>query len=181
MKTLIVHPNDNSTNFLCPIYERIENKTVIRGGVTKKALLKIANKHDRIMMMGHGSKLGLLAVSQFYGEGHEDYIIDKNFVSSLSNKDNVFIWCHADMFVNQHQLNGFYSGMFISEVLEAYMYDYEVSQKTIDKSNNVFSKIVSNYINQSSSIIYENVKKEYGSLAKTNPIAKYNHERLFLA
>ena len=71
--------------------------------------------------------------------------------------------------------------MFISEVLEAYMYDYEVSQKTIDKSNKVFSKIVSNYINQSSSIIYENVKKDYGALAKTNPIAKYNHERLFLA
>ena len=38
----------------------------------------------------------------------------------LKKKDNsVFIWCNADQFVNRYNLKGFYTGMFISEVMEA--------------------------------------------------------------
>ena len=36
MQTLIIHPEDKSTDFLCPIYESIKNKEVIRGGISKK-------------------------------------------------------------------------------------------------------------------------------------------------
>ena len=178
MQTLIIHPEDKSTDFLCPIYEGIKNKEVIRGGISKRELLRVVNAHQRVMMMGHGSPLGLFAVGQFEDERYMSNIIDSTFVNSLKNKDNVFIWCHANQFVQQHQLNGFYSGMFISEVEEAILYGYEVDSKIIEESNQAFSKITSYHIHQSSKILYSQITAEYGILADNNPIAKYNHERL---
>lgn len=178
MKTLIIHPEDQSTDFLCPIYKSIKNKCVIRGGITKKELLKVANSHPRIMIMGHGSPLGLFAVGQFDKEGMMSYIVDHTFISALQKKDNVFIWCHANKFVDKHQLTGFYTGMFISEVLEAAMYEIDVNQETINYSNNTFSKLVCKYIMETSDHIYSNVTNEYGGLANYNPIIKYNNEKL---
>lgn len=54
MKTLVIHPADRSTDFLCPIYEPVKNKTVITGGITKEHLRKYIRDHDRIQIMGHG-------------------------------------------------------------------------------------------------------------------------------
>lgn len=178
MQKLIIHPEDKTTDFLCPIYNSIENKLVIRGGVTKKEVLKAVESHNRIMMMGHGSPLGLFAVGQFDKEGMMSYIVDHTFIAALQKKDNVFIWCHANKFVEEHKLTGFYSGMFISEVSEAAMYQFDVSQESINFSNNTFSKLVSNYITESSDHIYSKVTNEYGGLANYNPIINYNNERL---
>ena len=178
MQTLIIHPEDKSTDFLCPIYEGIKNKEVIRGGISKKELLKAVDSHHRIMMMGHGSPLGLFAVGKFEQENYMSYIIDQTFVSALQNKDNVFIWCHANQFVEHHQLTGFYSGMFISEVMEAAMYEFDVSQETIDQSNNIFSEIISKYIDEKSETIHKQVTHDYGALSSCNPIVKYNNNKL---
>ena len=38
MKTLIIHPNDRSTDFLSPIYQSVINATVITGGISKDEL-----------------------------------------------------------------------------------------------------------------------------------------------
>ena len=38
MKTLVIHPEDSSTDFLCPIYETIQRKIVIRKGYSKKEI-----------------------------------------------------------------------------------------------------------------------------------------------
>ena len=178
MKTLIIHPADESTDFLKPIYKNVLNSTLITGDITKAELLQLVHEHDRIMMMGHGSPLGLFAVGQFEKEGMMSYIVDHSFIAALQNKDNVFIWCHANKFVEEHQLTGFYSGMFISEVAEAVMYQFDVSQESINFSNNTFSKLVSNYISESSDHIYSKVTNEYGGFANYNPIINYNNERL---
>jgi len=180
MKTLIIHPTDASTDFLRPIYKNVTNSTLITGDITKAELLELAHHHDRIMMMGHGSPQGLFAVSQFPDEGHMTYIVDHSFVPALKNKDNIFIWCHANKFVETHQLNGFYSGMFISEFLEAVMYDYDVEDSVINESNDTFSEIVSAHANKPGDIIYKNVIELYGELAERNPIARFNFERICL-
>jgi hypothetical protein len=178
MQTLIIHPEDPTTDFLCPINEGIKKKIVISGGITKKELLKVVTSHKRIMMMGHGSPSGLFAVGQFEEEKFMSYIIDNSFVDALKNKDNVFIWCHANKFVEQHRLTGFYSGMFISEVQEAILYGYDVSAGIIEKSNHAFSKIAAKYIDEPAETIHKQVTAAYGVLAIKNPIAKYNNERL---
>jgi len=180
MSTLIVHPKDPSTNFLKPIYAPIHDKTVINGGIGKNDLRKLIKNHDRIIMLGNGSSYGLLSVGQFPKIG--DYVIDWSMVELLSTKtDNIYIWCYADQFVKSNQLMGFFSGMFISEVGEAFSWGFYVSDRSmIEESNKSFASIVSQYINESLRQLYQNVIQDYGLLAQTNQIAKFNLERLYL-
>jgi len=122
MKTLIVHPEDETTRFLNGIYATLTSKTVIKGGITKAELQKHIDTHDRVIMLGHGSPMGLLSVNKF--TDCNAYIIDNLMVESLRKKtNNIFIWCNADEFVHRHSLQGFYTGMFMSEVSEAWHYD----------------------------------------------------------
>jgi hypothetical protein len=132
-------------------------------------------------MLGHGSPWGLLSVGQFPPKVGS-YIIDYSYCDLLSpKKENIFIWCHADKFVQRNGLHGFFSGMFISEVAEAFSWGYYISDsKLIEESNGLFADIVSRNIHQSLDVMYQNVILEYSELAKTNQIAKFNLERLYL-
>ncbi len=179
MSVLIIHPQDPSTNFLKPIYATIQNKTVITGGISKTELKELIRNHDRIIMLGHGTPNGLLSVGQF--PIVSSYVIDSSFSELLSTKtDNIYIWCHANFFVNEHRLKGFFSGMFISESDETFYCDlWDVDLKVIEESNKSFVSAVAKYIDEPLHILYKNVINEYGVLEKTNPIAKYNMERLY--
>jgi len=181
MKTLIVHPEDYSTKFLDIVYAPIENKTLVTGGVSKTELMTLIQEHDRVMMMGHGSPGGLFSIGKFKNAGA--YIIDQSMVPYLkSKKDNVFIWCNADRFVETFDLKGFYSGMFISETGEAtYCGLPGTKQEVVDESNFGFCNIIAKYIKEETNAIHENVKKEYGLIAENNPVALYNHNRLYKA
>lgn len=181
-KTLIIHPSDSSTDFLKPIYAKILDATIItsgnRGQVNEETM-----KHDRIIMMGHGSPWGLFSVGQFAGiEGkHNGYVIDHDTVSLLRDKENIFIWCNADRFVNRHELNGFYSGMFISEVSEAYSCGLKgILQDVVDESNNTFAELLGGVINQPLYEAYQHTKYYYEQLAEVNAVAEYNSARLYL-
>jgi hypothetical protein len=160
-KTLIIHPKDNSTDFLKGIYKNIPNITLITEGKSKNEIKQLIEKHDRIMMMGHGSSNGLFAVGDWPDK--HSYIIDESIVNILSKKDNsVFIWCNADGFVNKFKLKGFFSGMFISE------------------SNYGFVNIVSEHIYKPQDEMYNQITNKYNILAKYNKVASYNSIRLYL-
>ena len=186
MNTLIIHPEDPSTSFLNIVYKDIPNKTLVTGGISKQEVMELIKEHDRIMMMGHGSPVGLFGIGKFtdttsiFGN-YASYIIDKTMVPLLREKEHsVFIWCNADQFVQEHQLKGFYSGMFISEVGEAiYCGLPGTRQDIVDESNFGFVNILSGYINEDTETIYKNVKEEYGVIAEENPVALYNHKRLY--
>jgi hypothetical protein len=183
-KTLIIHPDDRSTDFLKPIYSNVENPTLITGGCTKTQIKELIESHDQVIMLGHGSPGGLFSMGQFdddtFGRG---YIIDYSIVPVLQAKDNnIFIWCNADMFVHYNSLKGFYSGMFISETIEAsYCGLPGTSQNIVDESNNLFAQIVGEVINEDIKAIYDHTKLNYQLIAETNPVALYNHNRLYLA
>lgn len=180
MNTLVIHPDDRSTDFLKPIYENI-NATVITGGVSKYDVLKMIHENDRVIMMGHGSPSGLFGVGKFLDNG--GYIIDESMVQALSKtQNNIYVWCNADKFVEKHKLKGFYSGMFISEVGEAYYCGLPgTTQETINESNNLFAKWLGKAINKPLYDTYFDIVNKYGELAQTNPIAQYNNSRLYLA
>lgn len=182
MKTLIIHPEDESTSFLDIVYKPIPQKTVVTGGLTRPELLDLIESHDRIMMMGHGSPNGLFSVGQFRSTNN-GFVIDKSFVDILhTKKDCVYIWCNADVFVKNNKLRGFYSGMFISEVGEAYICGlHGINQKIVDESNFSFCNIISKCINRDTKSIYDSVKLEYGLLAEGNPVALYNNNRLYMS
>jgi len=184
MKTLIIHPSDNTTTFLDGIYQSIPDKTVIQGGISKEEVYDLISSHDRVMMMGHGSPGGLFSIGQFTGRDNRGfgYIIDQTTVDLLSEKDdNIFIWCNADQFVNRYDLGGFYTGMFISEVIEAnYCKVYGTDQEMVDESNYGFVNIIAQYINEDKHTIYSKVKREYEVLTDENPVALYNWNRLYV-
>lgn len=179
MKTLIIHPLDASTGFLDIVYTPVIDKTIVTGGISKDELKELIISHDRIMMMGHGSPDGLFSIGCFSKCGA--YIIDWDMVELLNKKDdNVFIWCNADKFVNKYHLKGFYSGMFISEVGEAYYCGIPgMKQDMVDESNYGFCNIIAKHINETKYVIHENVTKEYGLIAEENPVAYYNNIRLY--
>ena len=58
MKTLVIHPKDDSTDFLCPIYESIECKTILRCGLSKNEAAEQISVHDRIknLIVGYNLK-----------------------------------------------------------------------------------------------------------------------------
>jgi len=181
MKTLIIHPKDSSTSFLDIVYKPIQDKTVITGGISKSKIKELIREHDRVMMMGHGSPGGLFAVGQF--KETNGYIIDASLVGELEKKtDNVYIWCHANAFVDKHNLKGFYSGMFISEVGEAYVCGLPgTTQESVDESNYGFCNILAECINNDKKMIYDNVMKKYGLIAENNSVATYNYKRLYVS
>lgn len=180
MSTLVIHPHDESTHFLKPIYENIPDKTVITGGLSKVELNELIDSHDRVMMMGHGSPWGLFSVGKFTDAA--PYIIDNTTVYLLLQKQNsVFIWCNADQFVNRHQLKGLYSGMFISEVGEAmYCGLPNTPQSVVDESNDSFASMLGNVINKPIRDAYNEIKTKYSLLAESNAVALYNSNRLYL-
>jgi hypothetical protein len=177
MKTLIIHPKDSSTDFLKGIYFNIPNKTIVTGGKTQEEVHNLIKTHDRVIMLGHGTPHGLMSVGRFKTKG---FIIDHNSVKYLrEKKHNIYIWCNADQFVNLHQLNGFYSGMFVSEVGEAFYCNLPfVKQEQVDDSNYGFCHILSKYVNYDTQHIYNNVTEEYGVMDR-NPVVKYNQQRLY--
>jgi len=175
MKTLIIHPQDGSTDFLKPIYSNIKGKTVLTEGTRKKVIQEI-KKHDRIMMMGHGSPSGLFSIGRF----DSAYAIDESLVELLKKKECVFIWCNADQFVERHDLKGFYSGMFVSEVSEASYCGFYTDQATVNESNNSFALWLGEAINNPLVEAYSSLLPKYQALAKANKVAAYNQQRLYL-
>lgn len=177
-KTLVIHPKDRSTTFLNIIYKGMHNKTVITEGVSKDYLREIIPQYDRVMIMGHGCPDGLFSIGKF---GNCGLVIDRSFVDVLKdNPNNVYIWCNADQFINRYQLKGVFSGMFISEVGEAYYCGLPgTDQDDVDESNFGFCKLVKKYRTLPSLVIHRRVKNHYGKLAEENQVAYYNNKRLY--
>ena len=185
MKTLIIHPQDSSTDFLIPIYMDLksfpdfDDVTIVRGGMSKAEVNEQIKQHDRIMMMGHGSPSGLFSVGQFTGTyGH---IIDRETVPLLREKECIYIWCNANSFVDSFNLKGLYSGMFISEVTEAIFCGlYGTKQEVVTESNDFFANEFGKVSDKPLIEAFEYIKDVYGTLTESNPVAKYNHHRLYL-
>ena len=70
--------------------------------------------------------------------------------------------------------------MFISEVGEAtYCGLPGTKQDIVDESNYGFVNIIAKHINEDTESIYNKVRNEYGLIAEENPVALYNHKRLY--
>lgn len=180
--TLVIHPQDQTTDFLKPIYSNIPNKKVITGGISYEALKREIEFVDEVIICGHGYHGGLFAINQFEGLEQTNYIVDHQMASILKQKQKVVtIWCFAKNYIEANNINNsFHSGMFISEVNESvYCGLAGVTQQMIDDSNNCFSMELGSLIDQSPEEIYNAFQKgNYSQLAKNNPVAQYNFERL---
>lgn len=169
MRTLVIHPKDETTDFLSPIYENIKDCQVITENVSKSNLIKAIKNNDRIIMLGHGTEEGLIAFN-------ERFIIDSKLVYLLREKECICIWCNAHKFFNKYFLKGFSTGMFISESAEAYyMGILEFGMNEIHFSNIWFTDIISQYIDTDENL-FEIVLEKYKD--DKLPIVSYNRSEI---
>ena len=179
MKTLVIHPDDRSTDFLKPIYAGIKRKTVIVKDTSRDVLLALIRSHDTIIMLGHGSSSGLFNVS---GIGKGVMAIGESLVEELRGKQLIAIWCNADKFIKRHQLHALYSGMFISEVSEARYCGVQGDQAMVDESNSTFAVLLGNMLSETSMDLektFDMVLESYEELGEVNTVAKYNSDRFY--
>ena len=180
MKTLVIHPDDRSTDFLRPIYQNIPGVTVVTKDITAETLRKVIAANEQIIMLGHGSPSGLFNVS---GIGSGLFAIGSQHADILRDKKCIYIWCNTDQFVRTHNLPGLYTGMFISEVAEANYCKVIAEQTQVDESNNLFAELLGKQLvnyKDDYEAIYFAIEEEYGKLAEVNAVAKYNWDRWYI-
>jgi len=164
-KTLVIHPFDVSTGFLEEIYSG-KDWTLIDNNVSHSHLKKSIQEHDRIIMLGHGTEYGLL--------GYDRTIIDSQLVYLLREKECVCIWCNADVFFEKYKLKGFYTGMIISEKLEANMESVDATESEVNKSNSMFAKSIAKSIDETNmlEVALDNYKGD-------TDVIEFNRNRMF--
>ena len=165
MKTLVIHPRDNSTDFLSEIYSD-KDWTNITTNTSKKLLKEQIKAHDRIVMLGHGTEKGLL--------GFDKFVIDSTWVYLLRKKICVCVWCNADVFVKKYELKGFYTGMIISEYEEAIMCCVPTNSHWIAESNTDFALAIKNSIDEENML--EKTKLLYDG---NSSVVEFNRNNLY--
>lgn len=181
MKVLVIHPIDPTTNFLSSSLVHMKDFTIIRTNLGDSLLKKLIRAHDIIIMMGHGTEDGLI--------GYDRFMIDSSFVDDLRKKICICIWCYASTFVQKYKLKSpFSTGMFISEVEEAYLEGIPFKKDEIFESNSVFA---SSYLRGLfASIVDKKFSKEvlkelegyyetYAWGIKNSQIIKFNIEQFY--
>ncbi len=180
---LVIHPEDSSTKFLCPIYERHMNQytmpikwTVVRGNVSSSQLKRLIKECDKVIMLGHGCEYGLFAPTS-PKEPYGRLIINSKHVEFLREKECIGIWCNANIFFEKYGLKGFYTGMIISELEEAQMCSVKTDKDELLDQNFIFGDLLGDCIMFSPKGIYTYMTR---TLSENKcEVAKFNRENLF--
>lgn len=168
MKTLVIHDtSDDSTKFLKIIYDGHPEWTLINKNISKSKLKLAIKEHDRIVMLGHGTKFGLF--------GFDRYVIDSSYVYLLRDKVCFCVWCYANDFVEKYDLKGFYTGMVISELDESYYCSVHTSLDEIEASNYLFAEAMQKAINSPNML--EAAHNVYNG---NGEIFEFNKESIFI-
>ena len=177
MNTLIVHPSDASTDFLSLSYSE-HKPPVLRGNCSKHVLYETIRRSDRIIFMGHGTPQGLIGFNRLF--------INSRHIQLLRTKQCNFIWCNAIEFAIKYKIQGFHTGMIISEVDEAYNLSIPCTKEWLEESNTLFAKALgASLFNKSPKEILESMLAIYKSGSdnlndqKYNPIIEFNRQNLF--
>jgi len=134
MKTLLIHAEDATTDFLSTIYDG-KDWTIVKKNIGKSKLKTLIKEHDVIVMMGHGTEKGL-------ADADFNFLIDGGYVYLLREKTCIGIWCNADQFFTKHKLKGLATGMIISDTMEANLYCVDATYQEVEDSNFEFAKAV---------------------------------------
>jgi len=172
MKTLVIHPQDKSTDFLSTIYADTDWTIITSIRTQKGQLRKAIKEHDRIICLGHGDQTGLLREYKF----NVSLMIDSTHVQMLREKDCVLIWCYAHNFAEKYGLKGFSTGMIISEPYEAHYHRVTYTAESVKKSNAKFADAIKNSISLPTFEMKEQFHKLY---IPDSAVEIFNNDRIF--
>lgn len=132
---LVIHPSDQTTDFLRPLYEGREDVQLVTGKESRKefgSILFHLHPGEKVMLLGHGSPAGLFRLEE---DGEYRLYVGHPMVYALRKHPVIGIWCHADLFARKEHLHGLFSGMIVSEMKEAQEYGISCSQEDLDREN----------------------------------------------
>lgn len=173
---LIVHikSTKDTEDFSC-IYENIKGKILINP--SRLNLEKELEKEkDCIVFIGHGTEYGLL------DSDLEHYLLDGYNVNLLKNKIIIGVWCYAGNFAGRHDLKGFFTSNFISNMEELISSGLciraEESEYLIRSENIKFSKKLNKLL--LNNVELENWGEELRKDMSNFSFAQYNHEAFYI-
>ena len=136
---LVIHPKDKTTAMLSALYEGLEAQVVDDCRSTKEMghLLHHVSTQERIMLLGHGSGKGLFYRADDSKEGFDKIIVGHHHAYHLRKHGGniVAVWCNANQFARAEGLHGLFTGMIVSELSEALLYQVETTQEELDREN----------------------------------------------
>lgn len=100
------------TATFAPLFKDIEG--IYLYNPTREELEKVLaeNPTETFMCLGHGSPRGLFSADM------HGFLLDRDNVHFLKDRDVIGIWCYASDFARQNNLRGFFTYMFISNAQE---------------------------------------------------------------
>ena len=136
---LVIHPSDTTTAMLSILYKGMEAEVITDYRSTKEMghLLHHISTQERIMLLGHGSDKGLFFRADDSKDEFDKIIVGHSHAYHLRKHGGniVAIWCNADQFARAEGLHGLFSGMIVSELNEALLYQVETTQEELDREN----------------------------------------------
>jgi len=174
MKTLVIHPNDQTTIMLEHVYKNHPEYTICRdNGISKSDLRDLIKNHDRIIMLGHGTPDGLI------NSARNGYVVDSSFVDILKDKETYSVWCYSDKFFRKHNMSGFHTGMIISEVMEEHLMlgHAPLNESEIFDNMILFAKLLGDCIEETPIKMQEYMLANYAS---NDEVTRFNRERIFV-
>lgn len=136
---LVIHPKDKTTAMLSALYEGLEAQVVDDRRSTKEMahLLHHVSTQERIMLLGHGSDKGLFFRADDSKDEFDKIIVGHPHAYHLRKHGGnmVAVWCNADQFARAEGLHGLFTGMIVSELSEAQLYQIETTQEELDREN----------------------------------------------
>lgn len=134
---LVIHPKDRTTAVLSLLYEGLEVKLMDQSANSAqiKKILNHTSQQERIMLLGHGLDKGLLSRENDEQDVFERLLVHHPHAYYLRKHSGniVALWCNADLFARKEGLHGLFSGMIISELSEALLYEVDTSQEELDR------------------------------------------------
>ena len=136
---LVIHPKDKTTAMLSALYDGLEAQVITDCRSTKEMgrLLHHVSTQERIMLLGHGSDKGLFFREDDSKNEFDKIIVGHSHRYHLNNHGSniVAVWCNADQFARAEGLHGLFTGMIVSELNEALLYQVETTQEELDREN----------------------------------------------
>lgn len=181
MATIIFsNMGDNDTAVLRNLWNGMPDVKVVEiGKFTRNARRMvdeaIAQETEMLVMCGHGTPEGLINPNF---TDYDRYLIDRRNKDLIRAKSIVGIWCHAKDFAERYGVRGFWSSMFISNLMEAHVNGiYNTDSGTITHDETMFC-LFTNYL------IRNNVPQEnwIDVLCKcvdfNDPVIRFNYSGL---
>lgn len=173
---IVIHIDNHSTDaaILSSIYDGLDNVMVCynHGKSNIKRLLRITG-NEPVMLLGHGTPMGLLNISQ------NGFAVGSEHVEWLRNRPVIGIFCYASEFADKYGLQGFFTSMFISNMGEAIIEqrDQLATDELIASQQKLFCDRIRNLIDTNTPLSqWVDILQSQADLSI--PFVRFNYEAL---